>query len=95
MATHCDIVMDKQTMIDKGHSKNLPLYLKHDKGGYYVSNWPGTLRFDCLIRKGRHNIAGTRHDVWFDGPDGYVWHGTQYGEWTEICHCRRTQRKVD
>lgn len=57
-----------------------------------VSNWPGTLAFRCPApRKGKHNVARTRYDVWFTGPDGAEWHGVQYGEWTQLVHCRRVK----
>lgn len=54
-----------------------------------VTNWPGTLKFRCHTRVGRHNIARYRYDVWFTGPDGEPWHGVTYGDNTQICHCRR------
>jgi len=84
----------KRSMIElraSGHSKILPLCLtiSHEVP-IEVSNWPGTLRFKVLeFHRGRHNIAGTRIDVRFNGPDGHRWHGVQYGEWTQIVHCRR------
>jgi hypothetical protein len=60
-----------------------------------VTNWPGSLEFwTGPVRKGRHNIAGRRYDVWFTGPDGKDWHGVQYGENTQICHCRRTKSRA-
>lgn len=66
------------------------LYLtKDDKGQWIVSNWPGTLKIAVPApRKGRHNIARTRYDVWFS-LEGAHFHGVQYGEWTQICHVRR------
>lgn len=55
-----------------------------------VTDWPGKLSFPVTsISKGRHNMARTRYDVTFIGPDGKPWRGTQYGENTQICHCRR------
>jgi len=90
---------DRQTMIDTGHSRNLPLYLvtKPDSAGtpiWEVTNWPGSLRFRVSgMRKGKHNIARTRYDIWFNGPDGFEWHGVQIGEWTQIVNCRRTKTK--
>ena len=87
----CCAVRDRQTMIDTGHSKNLPLYLS----GKEVTNWPGTLRFEVFgHRTSRHNVAGVRQDVWFHGPDGHMWHGVQIGRWTQVCHCRRTKDRV-
>ncbi len=57
---------------------------------WYLSNWPGTfeIRLNNAPRKGGHNIAGTRYDVWF-WFDGSEWHGVQYGDWTQLCHCKR------
>ena len=54
-----------------------------------VSNWPGTLKIRCSTpRKGRHNIAGSRYDIWFDYM-GMEFHGVQYGENTQVCHIKR------
>lgn len=58
-------------------------------------NWPGSLEFRCWTRTGNHNIARTRYDVWFYGPDGYIWYGVTYGEDTQLCHCKRTKKKSD
>lgn len=66
------------------------LYLVNDKGRDLVTDWPGKLRFPVEhMKTGRHNIAGKRFDVWFTGPQGQHWHGTAYGEQTQLCHCRR------
>jgi len=57
---------------------------------FVISNWPGTYKTHCTYyRKGRHNITGSRYDVWFTGPDSMPWHGVQYGENTQIVHCKR------
>ena len=78
---------DRRTMIEVGHSRNLPLYLCGEKGKAEVTNWPGTLRFPVYFqRASRHNLARVRHDVWFVGPDRHVWHGVQYGNWSQVCH---------
>jgi len=62
---------------------------------YSVTNWLGHIfAFVRRSTKGRHNIARTRIDVWFP-HDGYMWHGVQYGEMTQIVHCRRTKEKVN
>jgi len=87
----CCSVRDRQVMIDLGNSA---LYLSKDEKGYKVTNWPGTLMFRCTTpRKGKHNIARTRYDVWFTGPDGQDWHGVQYGENTQIVHCKRAIKR--
>lgn len=57
---------------------------------WYLTDWPGGLEFAVkYMSKGAHNMARTRYDVTFTGPDGKPWRGTQYGENTQICHCRR------
>jgi len=84
--------------------KNLPigkrtsLYLTLDSATnqYYVGNWPGTFKRTVSVRKGRHNMAGTRYDTWFDlrNRKGELlhYHGVQYGEFTQICHITRTKQ---
>jgi hypothetical protein len=98
----CCAVRDRAYMVEHGR---ITLYLTlaarpQAWGGLTragtVSNWPGTLNlgFDLPVTLGRHNIAGRRYDVWFDGPDGHKWHGVTYGDNTQICHCKRTKRLV-
>lgn len=54
-----------------------------------LSNWPGTFQIKLnSIRKGRHNIAKTRYDTWFDYK-GNNYHAVQYGDNTQIAHIRR------
>lgn len=101
----CCAARDRAEMECSGTSKRLPLYLSRSRvemkdgsikgGSWKVTNWPGTLRFPVnRIEKGQHNIAGTRTDVWFKGPDYFWWHGTLYGENTQIVHCKRTKVEV-
>lgn len=54
----------------------------------YVSNWPGTLKFEVLWSTGSHNWADVRTDVWFEDHRGTRWWGTQYGYDSELCYCR-------
>lgn len=62
--------------------RNLPVMLYYD--GKVVSNWPGTLKMEpTYTKKGRHNIARTRTDVWFR-VKARLFHGTQYGEYCDI-----------
>lgn len=52
--------------------------------GTEVTNWPGTVRFvPTRTKKGSHNIAKTRTDVWFRA-EGRNWHGVQLGEFSQI-----------
>lgn len=61
---------------------------KQTRGGTWeITNWPGTLRiFVSHLKKGRHNIAGSRYDAWFKF-DGHWW-------WGEIIRCKRTKTPV-
>ncbi len=46
-----------------------------------LTNWPGTLKFTVERRKkGLHNFAGQRIDVWFNDYNGDKWHGVVYGD---------------
>lgn len=99
----CCAELDKQQMRDTG---KIILYLNCERWpevrrlglvnrgcGGWVNNWPGTLKIPCHTRCGKHNIAGTRYDVWFKF-EGYEWWGVCYGENTDIVHCKKTKRKV-
>ncbi len=77
---------DVESMINTGKAV---LYLSKGK----VTNWPGTISYHIQYTKtGRHNMAGKRYDVWFTGPDGFNWHGVQYGDNTQVCHCKRIKQ---
>lgn len=83
----CCAIEDKKRMVADG---KIDLYWHN----HIVSNWPGTLTFTPTgYRKGSHNIAGTREDFWFVGPDGFIWHGVQMGGFNEIAHCKRTKER--
>ncbi len=61
--------------------------------GWKITNWPGSLVIHPFrVREGRHNIARTRYDVWFN-HNGKAWHGVQYGDNTQIVHCRKLKAK--
>lgn len=83
----CCADRDKAAMIRDGRAT---LYLSKGESGWIISNWPGSLRFGVrATRRGRHNMAGTRYDAWFIGPDLAPWHAVQYGENSQIAHCKR------
>ena len=85
----CAAMADAQWMCDKGR---IALYLDESKPRWRVTNWPGSLSFPAMeTRSGHHNIGRSRSDVWFRGPDGFMWWGVSYGDNTQICHCRRTK----
>lgn len=80
--------LDKKMMIE---DKKITLYLTIDNDHYgHVSNWPGTLKLQAFYKKGKHNWGITRYDVWFIF-NGYWWHGVQYGDNNQICHCKQTK----
>ncbi len=95
----CCAERDRADMVATGRAT---LYLVAETGtrgvwtNYAVTNWPGTLRFMVNLSKvGAHNIAGSRHDVWFTDHTGKKWHGVNYGSNSQICHCRRLRGKND
>lgn len=67
-----------------------------------LTNWPGSLTFDnvCISYNSTGHYtpnAGymSRYDVWFTVKgDPYWWHGVQYGDYTQLTHCRRTKRPI-
>lgn len=90
----------KRDLADMEAGKPMTLYLQVSPlsigghGSWYrrtsnctLSNWPGTLKIVGTCRKGAHNIASTRYDVWFTFA-GHNWHGVQYGENTQLCRCK-------
>ena len=89
----CCADREKTRMLDTGRAT---LYLTRETiaGGHvrhFATNWPGELKFRVhTISKGRHNIARTRVDVWFIGPDDKPWHGVNIGD-NDILRCRRVQ----
>lgn len=88
----CCSKRERARMIETGKAT---LYLSHKKPSENrgeVTDWPGTMRFGGYVRQGRHNMAGRRYDIWFTGPDGEPWHGVQYGDNTQLCHCKRVKR---
>lgn len=78
--------MDYDTMTKENR---ITLYLNTPKDSvWYLTNWPGTMKIDIRQHKeGRHNITGKRYDVWFSFA-GKKWHGVQYGDNTQLCHCK-------
>ena len=72
----------------------ITLYLTIKDNKAVVANWPGTFSINCTHHKtGRHNMTGGRYDVWFVF-DGFYWHGVQYGDNTQLCHCKQTKERA-
>ena len=90
----CCAEREKARMIDSGRAV---LYLTRETiaGGHvrhFAADWAGEIKFRVhTISKGRHNIARTRVDAWFIGPDNQPWHGVNIGD-NDILRCRRVQR---
>jgi hypothetical protein len=85
----CYACCGKQDAEEMKRESRITLYLTGDT----ITNWPGTLKMKAhYVKKGRHNMAGTRHDAWFTDPHGNAWRGTQYGENTQLIHCRKLKQ---
>jgi len=87
----CYACCGKRDLADMRETGRAVLYLTEEgPEGTFVSNWPGTLKMRIRhLRKGSHNIAGSRTDVWFADCDGREWHGVQLGEFSQLCRCKR------
>ena len=99
----CCALRDKEQMRTTGKAV---LYLTHDTyagegktifhGSFRsgkVTNWPGSLEIPCQVKRGSHNMAGTRYDVWFTF-EGQDWYGVQYGENSQLTYCHRLKSKA-
>lgn len=88
----CCAASARQNMIETGKQM---LYLTKDENKFVVTDWAGHLRFGVSNSQlSRHNIARTRTDVWFIGPDKHWWWGVSYGRHTQIVHCKRTKKAL-
>jgi len=88
----CCAIVDEKQMLRTGR---IVLYLVKKEEHNFITNWPGTLSFRVYaIKESRHNIAGVRCDAWFKDNNHSVWHGVQYGHWSQLCHCRKTINNI-
>lgn len=81
----------------EGNSLVRPIPGRRYYGSHKVTDWVGHLNLPVnVIYVGRHNIARYRYDFWFTF-ENETWHGVQYGNNTQIAHCKRlktgTQRQ--
>ena len=82
------------TIADLSTAPSFNMWVRH-RPGSYISNWPGTLRFPVSsIRRGYHNRARWQYHTHF-AFEGYWWHGVQFGDNTQVIHCRRTKQEVN
>lgn len=76
------------------HGIHTGLYVHGDVSrGYEVTNWPGTLRFSAIsYRSSPHGggFGSPRLDLWFPGPDGFLWHAVRRGH-MDLARARRTK----
>lgn len=69
------------------------LYTKSVNPVGTVSDFYGEVKFDIhAIKIGEHNFCGHRLDFDFEF-EGEIWHGTQYGNMTDVAVCYRTKKK--
>ena len=86
----CCAKMDREQMEKEN---KIVLYLTENENGYFVSNWPGSLKIRCYgHKKGGHNIASIRNDIWFFDHTGREWHGVQYGHDSQLCYCQKLKK---
>jgi len=88
----CCALIDSQWMRDNDKT-TLYLHQDSDSGAWFVTNWPGTLRYTVTPRRGNHNIAGIRNDVWFKDLHDNWWWGVRYGHDTDIVHCKKLKHE--
>ncbi len=91
----CCADRDRASMIETGRAV---LYFE-DQPKPEVTNWPGSLRFDCTSvrrseRVGFFGVVFPREDFYFVGPDRHIWHGFRQGNSTQLAYCRRTKQTV-
>lgn len=82
----CCGVMEKKQLLELKPKETIVFYLS----GHEVINWCGTMRIKCIVKEGKHNIAGVRHDCWFKIGDK-CYHGVQYGDFSELCYIKRVK----
>ena len=87
----CCGARDTRDMIDRGKAVLYAVGASGPYGDCEITNWPGSIRFKARFGRGRHNWARYRYDGTFTGPDGKPWRFTQYGDNTQIAHCRRAK----
>jgi len=67
------------------------LYLTTINEKWVVTNWPNSLQMAATvsIKPNGHNWGITRRDAWFTDANNNKWWGVQYGDNTEIIHCKK------
>jgi hypothetical protein len=89
----CYPCMAKRVEKDMHETGRAILYIARDRTGWKVSDWADELVFrPHRVRKGHHNIAGSRLDVWFMDNQGHAWHGINIGD-HQLLRCKRLKRQ--
>lgn len=85
---NCCAIRDSERMQT---DNRIALYLTKHDGQWTVSNWPGTLRLNAFVRihKRGHNWGIPRRDAWFLDRHKQWWHGVNYGDWNDLCYCKK------
>lgn len=101
---NCSAEIQRQFMRDDGRAtlyltKNLnfdPARLSSPYAPtHYIGDWPGGIKLPVWhVKKGRHNITRVRYDFRFRF-EGTEWHGVQYGDNTQLAHCKRLMANHD
>lgn len=71
--------------VKDNHENKMKFGQTYCVGNATVTNWPGTYKKSVGVKKGFHNIAGVRYDIWFTEGKNYF-HGVRYGSDSEICY---------
>lgn len=88
--------IDKKQLSDLQPGDKMYLYLTSEKKElsygietkHFVTNWPGTLKINCYVKEGYHNIARVQRSIWFSF-NGKNYFGKQYGNYSEVCTVKR------
>lgn len=89
----CCGIQDAKELKELPYGKTIAFYLTKDKtGNWRVCNWPASFIVPVRVPvKGLHNIARYRYDIWFS-YEGNKYHGTQYGDNSEIVRIRKVKK---
>lgn len=86
----CAAMGEREFMQSNGRTT---LYLVKQDGHWFVTDWTGKVSYRTeYVKRGYHNIGGTRMDAWFYDEKGNLWWGVHYGEFNQIIHCKRINR---
>lgn len=93
----CAAEIERADMIKSGYATLCVGWQNNGKRPTSVGNWTGDFSIPIsFYRMNPHYIPNNRpiprYDVWFIGPDGKVWHGTNIGD-NDLCRCERTKYK--